>query len=127
MTDPTRRASNPEQAVRFLSARLRGTLALLREGDDDVISLALDTLPRGSRLLLTTLGAVESDPRDPSGLTLTPFGQDLSACCAVAGLSPELKEKRRALEQERARRAAQRKSDHVSQLTGREVADEGAR
>lgn len=110
MTNSTemRRASNPEQAIRFLSDRLRTTLALLQRGDDDLVSLALAILPRGSRLVLTTLGAVEPAPDDPSELVLTPFGRELSASCAIAGLPPEQQEKLAALEQERARRAVSR-------------------
>lgn len=107
MTDSTeiRREMDPDQAVRFLSDRLRTTLAILCRGDDDLASVALAALPRGSRLVLVALGAAEPTPEDPSELTITPFGRELCASCAVAGLSPELEEKLSELEQERARRA----------------------
>jgi hypothetical protein len=108
MTNPTepRRPSNPEQAVRFLSDRLRTSLALMHRGDDDLVPLILASLPRGSRLLLASLGALTSDPRDSSEFLLTPIGRELAASCAVAGLSPEVQKALSALEQERARRAA---------------------
>lgn len=112
---PTKRASSPEQSVRFLSARLRESLALLRRGDDDVVSLALGALPRGSRLLLATLGAVETSPHDSAELVLTPYGRELAVCCALAGLSPELKKKRKALEQERAGRTARHSNRSIGE------------
>ena len=108
MTNSTemRRPSNPEQAVRFLSDRLRTSLALMHRGDDDLVPLILASLPRGSRLLLASLGALKPDPRDSSEFVLTPIGRELAASCAVAGLSPEAQKALSALEQERARRAA---------------------
>jgi hypothetical protein len=101
-----RRASNPEQAVRFLSDRLRTTLALMHRGGDDLVPLILADLPRGSRLLLVSLGALEWGPANPSELALTSVGRELSATCAVTGLPRQAQNDLAALEQERARRAA---------------------
>ena len=111
MTNSTemRRPSNPEQAVRFLSDRLRTSLALMHRGDDDLVPLILASL--GSPLQpmqprRPSLGALKPDPRDSSEFVLTPIGRELAASCAVAGLSPEAQKALSALEQERARRAA---------------------
>jgi len=101
-------ATNPEQAVRYLSERLRNTLALMRRGNEQFEPLILATLPRGSRLVLLALGAVEPAPENPSKLVLSAFGRDLSACCAITGVSPELQEKLTGLEQEQARRLVER-------------------
>jgi hypothetical protein len=101
-----RRASNPGQAVRFLSDRLRTSLALMHRGGDDLVPLVLADLPRGSRLLLVSLGALEQDPANASELVLTPEGRELSASCAVTGLPRQVQNDLAALEQERARRAA---------------------
>lgn len=108
MTNPTepRRVVNPEQAILFLSDRLRSTLALSHRGGDDLAPLILGTLPRGSRLLLDLLGALRQDPRDPAELVLTPSGRELAASCAVAGLSPDTQKGLAELKQEQARRAA---------------------
>lgn len=108
MTNPNepRGVANPDQAVRFLSDRLRLTLALVHRGGDDLAPSILAALPRGSRLLLDSLGALQQDPRDPSESLLTPIGRELAASCAVAGLSPDDQRALVELEQERARRAA---------------------
>jgi len=108
MTNPPqlRRPLNPEQAIPFLSDRLRTSLALMHRNADDLAPSLIASLPRGSRLLLDSLGALKSDPSDPSEFVLSPLGRELAASCAVAGLSPEVQQTLAVLEQERARRAA---------------------
>jgi hypothetical protein len=108
MTNSTelKRALNPEEAIRFLSDRLCTSLALMHRDGSDLVSSGLAALPRGSRLLLASLGALKADPHDPSEFVLTPAGRELAASCAIAGLSPEVQQTLVALEQERARRAA---------------------
>jgi hypothetical protein len=108
MTNPPqpRRPLNPEQAIPFLSDHLRTRLALIHRNADDLEPCLLASLPRGSRLLLDSLGALGPGPGDPSEFVLTAFGRELASSCAIAGLSAEVQQTLAALEQERARRAA---------------------
>lgn len=116
----TRCASTPEQAMGFLSERLRTVLALTHRCSDDLVPAVLATLPRGSHLLLFSLGALRTDPSDPSEFALTPFGRELAASCALSGLDPEVQKAQKALEEEQARRdAAGEKRDESCFPSGR--------
>ncbi len=101
-----RRPTSPEQAVRFLSLRLRTTLALLCRGSDELVALTLSALPQGSRLVLESLGALEVSPDNPDEVMPTSFGRELIAACVIEGLPQDLQKKLTALEEERARRTA---------------------
>jgi hypothetical protein len=101
-----RRPLNPEQAVDFLSDRLRTSLVLMHRGGEALIPSLVACLPRGSRLTLSSLGALAPDPDNPGDLMLTAAGRELAATCAVEGLPPRAHRVQTELEEERARRAA---------------------
>jgi hypothetical protein len=98
----------PEAVAEELSERLRETLGLLHAVDDDVAELTLAALPFGSRVALSGYGIIDSvtqTPEEPAELSLTRFGREVIAVCALLDASPEVRHRIDALAEARAARA----------------------
>jgi len=112
-----------ERGAALLPKRLRVTLAVLHPADDDVVALALATLPRGSRAALTAIGAIRTiDDADPPVVEVTPFGREVMAACALEGLPADVARTATQLDEELARRAASVERDPVEAQVGERVA-----
>jgi hypothetical protein len=100
-----------EAVAEELPERLRETLGLLHAVEDDVAELTLAALPFGSRVALSGYGIVETStraPAEPAEVSLTRFGREVIAVCALLDAPPEVRNRIDALAEARAQRTGGR-------------------
>jgi hypothetical protein len=100
-----------ETVVSELPERLRETLGLVHAVDDSIAEITLAALPFGSRVALAGYGIITNKteaPDEPAEVSLTRFGRNVIAVCALHDVSDEVRSSIEALDEARARRAESR-------------------